>query len=436
MHEEKEELRIEIHSEKIDEILGKSPNWILRRGVLVLVFIVLTLFGSSWLFRYPDIISAPIVITSNCPPSLVVARNDGRIIAFFVTEKQVVKEGQYLAVLESTSNIEAINQLRSLIVKISLLGDSACNIDLNSTIISNLGVIQQPYLNWVNSVISYQRYAELSFNAEKIKILQEQISLTNSFLEKLRGQNYLQLQNLGIAIGQFKRDSILFLQNIITPSEFESAEVELINAKSAHKISELALCNTLIQKSQLNQQIIELRLNDENEQHKLICEINTAFKSLRSQFLAWEFAYVLKSKIDGIVSIGKYWSTNQNVKPGELVMTVLSQKSNLPLGKLRLPMVGAGKVKIDQRVNIKLDNFPYIEYGMLKGKISSISSVPDQGNYYVEIELTNGLTTNYNKELPFSQEMTGNADIITDDIRLLERLIGPIYSLIREKFMV
>ena len=52
----------------------------------------------------------------------------------------------------------------------------------------------------------------------------------------------------------------------------------------------------------------------------------------------------------------------------------------------------------------------------------------------VEIELKKALITNYNKSLPFSQEMTGSAEIITEDMRLLERLIGPVYALIKEKF--
>jgi HlyD family secretion protein len=114
-------------------------------------------------------------------------------------------------------------------------------------------------------------------------------------------------------------------------------------------------------------------------------------------------------------------------------MTVIPKRKEKPIGKIILPMLGAGKAKAGQQVNIKLTNFPYIEYGMLKGTISTISSVPDQGNYYVEIKLNNGLITNYNKTLPFSQEMTGNAEIITEDMRLLQRLTGPVYSLFKEK---
>ena len=105
---ELKERAIEIRSEEIDEILGKTPVWILRRGLVLLLAIILSLVAGSWIFKYPDIISAPIIITTVNPPSPVIARSNGRITAFYVSDKQSVTAGEYLAVLENTSDIESI----------------------------------------------------------------------------------------------------------------------------------------------------------------------------------------------------------------------------------------------------------------------------------------------------------------------------------------
>lgn len=142
---------------------------------------------------------------------------------------------------------------------------------------------------------------------------------------------------------------------------------------------------------------------------------------------------MLKSKKDGTVSLASYWSTNQNVKAGDQVMTVIPDILNKPIGKITLPVQGAGKVKVGQKVNIKLANYPYAEYGILQGRITTVSSVPNQNNYYVEIELPERLKTTYKKELPPQQELSGTADIITEDMRLIERLLNPIKSLIKNK---
>ena len=56
------------------------------------------------------------------------------------------------------------------------------------------------------------------------------------------------------------------------------------------------------------------------------------------------------------------------------------------------------------------------------------------GSYYTaEIELSNDLITNYKKQLPFNQEMQGNAEIVTRDRRLIERLVEPLVSIFRER---
>jgi mRNA-degrading endonuclease HigB of HigAB toxin-antitoxin module len=41
----------------------------------------------------------------------------------------------------------------------------------------------------------------------------------------------------------------------------------------------------------------------------------------------------------------------------------------------------------------------------------------------LDIELPNGLKTSYKKQINFQQEMTGTADVITEDLRLIERLL-------------
>jgi len=433
MEEELKERAIEIRSEEIDEILGRQPSWILRRGIVVLGFIILTLLAASWFFRYPDIITAPIVITSLNPPSSVVARTGGKIMSFLVKDQQTVVACEYLVILENTADTGSINKLKAFFLTADSQKESVQNLDFTSEQLSNLGELQRPYSTFIQSVLNFQQHKTLSFNSKKIKALQQQIALTNSYIDKLKGQRYLQAMNLKLARNQFSRDSALFVQKVLPTAEFEKAEVLLISNKTAYKNSEMVLSNSMIQVNQLEQQIIELRLTEEKETKQLLDEINNTYKILKSQFDIWELAYVLKSATSGKVSIGNYWSVNQNVKAGDAILTVLPDRTEKPYGKITLAMENSGKAKTGQKVNIKLANFPYTEFGMLTGKVKSISLVPDQGKYFVEIELTNGLKTNYNKQLPFFQEMTGSAEIITEDMRLIERIIAPLRSIFNER---
>ena len=103
---------------------------------------------------------------------------------------------------------------------------------------------------------------------------------------------------------------------------------------------------------------------------------------------------------------------------------------------MKLKTRGAGKVLIGQDVNVKLNNYPYMEFGMVKGKVDDISLVPsDDDDYLVEVIFPNGLKTNYGINLNFNQKMLGHAEIITEEIPLIVRIIRPVKSLIKNKSM-
>ena len=75
-------------------------------------------------------------------------------------------------------------------------------------------------------------------------------------------------------------------------------------------------------------------------------------------------------------------------------------------------------------MNIRLANFPDREFGILKGEVKTISLVPDKdGNIMMDVVLPQNMMTSYKKEIPFQQEMKGSAEIITEDLRLLERIL-------------
>jgi len=132
----------------------------------------------------------------------------------------------------------------------------------------------------------------------------------------------------------------------------------------------------------------------------------------------------------------KYWQSNQNITGGEVLATVVPEGKKQIIGKITLPAAGAGKVKEGQYVNVKFDNYPYLEFGMVKVPITHISLVPvtseKETNYILEVAFPDKLVTNYGKELPFGQEMQGSAEIITDDLRLIDRFINPIKAVIKK----
>ena len=121
------------------------------------------------------------------------------------------------------------------------------------------------------------------------------------------------------------------------------------------------------------------------------------------------------------------------MEEGEKVLTIIPADAGSMVGKIRLPTEGAGKVKKGDQVNIQFDNYPHLQYGMVKGIVSNISQVPDDEYYTVQVELPDGLRTYYGNEIKFSQNMHGQAEILTDKLRVLERVLNPIRSAVSKQ---
>lgn len=100
------------------------------------------------------------------------------------------------------------------------------------------------------------------------------------------------------------------------------------------------------------------------------------------------------------------------------------------IGKIELSSSQVSKVRIGQKVIMKLVKYPSVEYGILDGEVSFISSVKRsfrQDSYYVaQVNLPNGLVSSFRKEIQFDGCLEGEAQIILSEESLLRRVFFPL----------
>ncbi len=431
---EEENKQIEIRSEEIQDILGQVPHWIVRWGTVVILLTVLVLIAGSWLFHYPDIKRANITVTTENPPATLVARTDGQIESLFVRDSQYVSSHTHLAVIENPASYSDVISLRFDIEEIRTTITSLSEdefIALNNNY--RLGEIQPAYSEFLNRYQDYYQFLDLDYHARTIRSKQEELRRYRLYAGRLESQSRILRQDFELASRQFKRDSSIFAQGLSAEADLERSLQAKLQKQLSYEESNARLSETEIQISQLNQEILDLQLRAREEKEKKQADVRESFEKLISQIDIWEQKYLLQAPIDGIVSFTRYWSENQNVRAGDKVLTIVPADQGDIIGKINLPVEGSGKVKIGQQVNIQFANFPHMEYGMVRGIIRSISLVPDDQEYAVEVELPQGLVTYYGIEIPFNQEMLGRGEIITDDRRLIERIMSPLRSMLSEQ---
>ena len=431
--------KIELRSEEVQEIMGTPPVWIVRWGITIILVVLAVLLAGSFFYKYPDLIDARITILSENPPVQVVARSDGKLVNIFIADKQKVEAGQLLGIIENPANYADVYKLADELDSIKNYFEQPLmfnNLAFDNEY--NLGQNHSYYASWVSQLRDYQTFLKFNTISQRILSLEKQVADYRNYIEKLRQQIAVLNKDYILATSQFKRDSTLHVRKVMSDVDFEKSEAAMLKQKYNYENAMTNLASTQITVNQLVQQIQEQKVMNGETENKLLAVLKERYDNLVSQLKAWEQSFVLKSPIVGVVTFNSFWSVNQFVGNGNVVFTVVPFSEQKIIGKAMVPLAGAGKVEVGQRVNIKLDNYPYMEFGLLEGKIANISMVPvasDKGGYYTaEIELTQKLVTNYKKELPFNQEMQGNAEIITKDRRLIERLIDPLVSVFREHF--
>lgn len=431
-----EENPIELHSPSVQEILGRVPPRILRYGTWLIVIITLLFITGSWIFRYPDIVSSQIVVTTTNPPAPLIARTNGKIAEIRVTDKTFVKSGEILAVIENPASLKDMETLALLADSVLQNIDNEVIIEIQFPVSLQLGEVQQEYAQFLKALEDYKSFISLKYYSQKVKLLRDESEKYKMYIKQVQKQIGILQREMRLAGRQFSRDSVMFKQGVISPSDFEKAESAYLQKRYALEEAGSQLTKARLQLADAEQQILDLQLQEVKEQSRLKNDLAEEISKLKGAISIWEQTYVIKAPIDGQVSFNKYWSVNQTVSQGDRVITVVPAGPTEIIGKIELPVAKSGKVKPGQKVNIKFDNFPYLEFGMVRGFVHDISLVPANNMYNVEVTLPDSLKTNYNTYLPFSQEMQGIAEIITNDRRLLERIVTPLKSIIRRQRML
>ncbi|WP_017495793.1 HlyD family secretion protein [Flavobacterium sp. WG21] len=417
-----EELKdgLKVYSEEVRDVLTNPPSSILRWGNSILLGFIFILLVISWIIKYPDIVSTQIVITTNIPPQKIVAKSSGKIEVILVKDRSFVNEDTPLAIIQNSSNYKDVYLLENEIIK-HPKGDF---FDFTKLENLQLGEIESSYSLFQAAYIAYELNADLKpFQIEREAQNEEnrQILLRINLLiqKKKLNENELKLQKK-----DFNRYEELFNKGIISAQDFDNKKLGYIQVEKGYRdlLSSISQLESSLNDNSKNGK--SAKISGTKEEVNLKNNKIQAFYQLKKVIKDWELAFVLKSSVTGKVSFLQIWTTNQTINSGETIFSVIPFLEKGYVGKLKAPAQNSGKLKVGEKVNIKLTNFPDNQYGILVGKIKSISLTPDKdGSLWIDVALPKKLETSYHKIIPFQQEMSGTAEIITEDLRLIERFL-------------
>lgn len=415
------------YSEPVQEIMGSIPSWITRWGVTVIAGIFALIIIGCCIIRYPQTLTSSITLTSENPPSDLAARYDGLLDTVCVVNGQEVSGGDLVALLSTPADYGDIMAVRDLLDSLSsrerdALPDAVSSPSLYENY--RLGDLQSSWSELVRSCSAYLNWSEIDQSGHQKRLVEEQIGKNREYYGDLLVQKAVLEQDMRYELAGLERDSLLMAEGAISRAEYEAT-----------------LTSTQLSILQLRQQLTELEIQRQNEETEHLRGIMQQASQLKAQVAQWLEQYAVISPADGTVSLQKVWSRGQHVLVGDVIASVVPDNGDRVIGRLQVPSSGFGKVEEGQTVNVRLNGFPYMEFGVLKGVVESIPAVPQtvttaEGNsivYTVEVSFPDSLVTTYGKELPMVQQMDGTSEIITRDRRLIGQFIDPVLSLFKNR---
>lgn len=413
---------IELRSESVQEVLSNPPSWIVRWGNTLILIAVIFVIAISIFIKYPDFITSQVIITTQNPPEKIEARTNGKLEQVLAQNLQNVKAGEVLAYLETSANYKDIIILKSILDSFKPQSNSF-DFPIEKTRTLSLGEIETTYIQFETAYIDYILQKQLQPYSIERTSGQQTISEINTRVRNLENQKKIEESKVQLAKVDYERNEKMFEKGIISTSQMEQARLAYLQAQQGLENVNLSISQLYESRVGTKKGIQSADISQKQDETNYFVNVLQTYDELNRALRDWEQNYLFKSSIEGKVSFQQYWGQNQFVKAGEVIFTVFPNDKNKLLGKLVVPSQNSGKIKSGQKVLIKLDNYLFQQFGIVEGKVRNVSLSPDnEGNYYVEVELPNGLKTSYGKTLNFDKEMRGSAEIVTEDLRLIERI--------------
>ncbi|MDP3129306.1 MAG: HlyD family efflux transporter periplasmic adaptor subunit [Sediminibacterium sp.] len=413
-----------IRSESMQEIISKNPGFFSRWALFIFLFILTCLISATWFIHYPDIIKGRAILTGTNIPKEIYPLVDARLIKLFVKDDNDLLQGATVGFLESSTNHDHVFAIENLLDTIFnlLKTDSTqkiTNIFADTT--DNVGELQPAYQQFTSSFQQFRDYLLNGFFYKKKLALIEDLELLQSGHKILMEQREILKKDLGLTENNYRASESLSKENIISKQDQRIEESKLLNKQlTIPQINSSILSNETLQKGKIKE-ILELEHNISLQKEIFI----QAVQIFKSQILEWKRKYILMAPISGRIVFQTPLQDKLYLKANKLVALIIPDSSSFYV-EVNLPQYNFGKIDTGQNVQIRLDAYPYQEYGYLSGQINYISKIATDSGFVVHIKTSSDLKTNLNKTIQFRSGLKSEVLIITKEMRLIDRFISTI----------
>lgn len=411
------------HSEDLQDIISSPPAWLLRWGITVFFMVLLLILSLSAFIQYPDTVKTQLKINSFNSPKPVITRISGKLNKLLVHNGDNVVAGQTLAYLESTANhkqvLMLLEKLNSLKTHFSLNREIPTNALLEAPAHLQLGELQSSYQLFYEAYLLYKANVYDGINIQKRGYLRRQLTYITFQKKHLLEQKEIHERDFKLAQDEYIVHKILADKNVETTMELRQQESKLLAKKSPLAQTETSILSLEDNYLDKTAQIAELNNQITEEKAKFVQALN----SIISEIQEWKVKYVLTASQIGKLAFTAMFQENQTLDLNEVVFYISNSNERL-FGEINIQQYNMGKIKVGQKVLVKLKSYPFQEYGIINGYLSSVSEIPVKDSLFIStVKFDKNSFSGLKKNVTLRYGMLADAEIITEEASLLKRIL-------------
>lgn len=438
-----QEIRLS-QQEELQEMMGNPPGWILYSGISIISMVTVVVILLSWFIKYPDKMEAPIVIRTERAPTEILTPLSGILDSIFIADSEYVDEGTLLALIRNASSLKDIQEVEE---KIDQLMQKENQSFLTDFLLSEnlvLGELQNPYAQVSQALKELQFYLKNPSVTEQRNALRKEVEQIKQLNHSLQEQESIYSQEVALTQKDYERSLSLYRDSVISEQELENKKSEWLSEKRNLEQMRTSQIQNNIRIEQLIAQKDKLHRDKENGEINKKLSLQQQCESLKGEIQKWKQQYLIVAPVSGEIVFQAGIENKMAFTAGKVLFTILpEQKENTIYAYCDMPVTGAGKIVKGNTAHIYLDEWPYKEYGIIEAQVEKIAAMAqktgDGYHYNVRLSLpfctkntpSDSIRTTYGEAIPFHQNMTGSASIITEDKSILERVFSQILDLVK-----
>ncbi|WP_443937988.1 HlyD family efflux transporter periplasmic adaptor subunit [Pedobacter sp. MW01-1-1] len=417
------------HSEEVQEIITAVPSWILKWGITVIFAVLLGIVLLSALIEYPDVVKTSLKVNSINAPKPILAKQGGKLVRLLVKDGETVKQSQPLAFFESTANHWDVLKVNDILKQFQIgVQKGSENLTALPTGL-NLGELQGSYQSFYQQYLQYLSTQKNGYYLKRLAFLEKDLADIQVLKQQILKQEAIQKLAYSNEEVEYKAAQKLFKNKVISRAEFAQQENKYLAAKSPLQQSETEILSNSTSYHTKEKELLELKHTIADEQAKFIQALNQCLNESN----AWILQYVLSAAISGKVSYAGIVQENQNVLNGQEVFIVNPGNTDF-FGELQIPQYNMGKIHVGERTLVKLQSYPYEQYGMIRGKLSYISDAAFRDSVFIaKVSFDEFENKEKGQKIVLKNGMLADAEIITEENSLLQRFFNNITKMMHSK---